>query len=69
MAVAGAGDTDTGREIEVSATVGVVEVAALAVVDGDRGGLLQDRGQFGHGGASRDGRCGGPDRRVCEIVK
>lgn len=44
MAVTGAGYADARGEVEIAATVGAVEVAARTVVDGYRGGLLENGG-------------------------
>lgn len=44
VAVPGAGHADARGEVEIAASVGAVQVAARAVVDGYRGGLLEDGG-------------------------
>ena len=49
VAVTGAGDADSGGEVEVLLAVGRVNPAADRVVDDDRGGLLEDGAESCHG--------------------
>lgn len=49
MAVAGAGDADSGGEVEVSISIGPMDPTAGRVVDDNRGGLLEGWAEVGAG--------------------
>ncbi len=47
MAVAGAGDTDTGGEVEVVDAIGAMDPRSFGVIDHHRSGLFEGRAQGG----------------------